>query len=203
MAVGDWVVVRTADGLYELAGGRFVASSYRHGPPRSAAVFDHAIWVSDGAGLYRLTAAANDAIPAPLAGGRLTTLGDRLALWGDGGVWTRGGGADEPWRELARGGGEVHPTGDLRYPALLVGGDGAFLAEPAAGRLHPVALPVPARDVAAALLADGRLAVGTSGYGLLLAEIAASPAATSDPPVATAGAASSVSATAAGPSSSR
>ena len=132
--------------------------------------------MSDGAGLYRLTAAANDTVPAPLTGGRLTLLGDLLALSGDGGVWTRGG-ADGPWRELTAGGAEVVPTGDPRYPALLVGEGGAFLAEPAAGRLYPVALPVPARDVTAALLADGRLVLGTSGYGLLIADVAASPAA--------------------------
>ena len=179
-AAGDRVVVRTTEGLYELAGGRFVAAPYHHGPPRSAAVFDHALWVSDGAGLYRLTAAANDTIPAPLTGGRLNLLGDLLALSGDGGVWTRNG-ADGSWRELTPGGAEVRPTGDPRYPALLVGESGAFLAEPAAGRLYPVALPVPAREVTAALLVDGRLVLGTSGYGLLIADVAAPSADTLAP----------------------
>ena len=197
-AAGDRVVVRTRDALYELAGGRFVAAPYHHGSPRSAVLFDHALWVTDGAGLYRLTTAANDTIPAPLTGGRLTLLGDLLALSGVGGVWTRGG-ADGPWLELTSGGVEVRPTGDPRYPALLVGEGGAFLAEPAAGRLYPVALPVPARDVTAALLAEGRLVLGTSGYGLLIADVAASPATVSAPSAAS----SSASAAGSGPSSSR
>jgi photosystem II stability/assembly factor-like uncharacterized protein len=222
-AEGERVVARAADGLWELAGDRFVPAPYRHGRPRSAALFDQALWVSAADGLYRLTAAENDAVPAPLAGGRLdrlaSTAGDRLLLSGSGGVWMRTGSA-APWVAIAAGEAAVRPTGDPRYPALVLGAAGAFLVEaeggalrgaPAAGLLHPVALPVPARDVTAAALFDGKLVLGTSGYGLWVGDVTAAPspaapattsAAGGSPPAA-GDSAAAAGATAAGPKSSR
>jgi hypothetical protein len=169
-ADGERVIARAAGGLWELADGRFRAADYHHGPARSAALVDRALWVTDDRALYRLTAGANHTLEAPIAGGRLDPAAGGLLLSGAGGVWV--GGGEGGWRRLAEGAARVHPTGDPRYPALVVTADGAFLAEPASGLLHPVALPVQPREVTAASLDGDRLVVGTSGYGLLLAEVA-------------------------------
>lgn len=78
-----------------------------------------------------------------------------------------------------------YPTGDPRHPALVVGSESAHLltaggdvsAVPgAAGNGAPppglrFALPVPADDITAAAVVDGRLLLGTSGHGLLITDL--------------------------------
>jgi photosystem II stability/assembly factor-like uncharacterized protein len=174
---GRQLVVRTAEKLWTLAGDRFVARAWQHGPPRSAALWDNALWVSDGRGVYRLDAASNHTIATPPAatGGRLARLADRLLLWSPAGAWIRGAG-EAPWIALGEKPSRVVATGDPRFPVLLVAGETARLYDRRANALLPVDLPVPARDVAAALVLGDRLLVGTSGYGLLsgaIVEIAA------------------------------
>ena len=87
MAEGPQLVARTADGLWELKGGKFVPRPFKHGTPRSAAFFGGALWVTDAKGLYRLTAAANDTDRGPLrrrpaapAAGPAPALGARRRL---------------------------------------------------------------------------------------------------------------------------
>lgn len=162
----DRVLVRTPGELFERRDGFFVPVVYHHGPPAGAALVAGALWVSDAAGLYRLTADANHTIATPFAGGRLARFEDRLLLSGEGGVWSRGGG-DAAWSELASGPARALPTGDRRYPLLLVDGEGARLWGREGGAPVALDLPFPARDVTAALLTAGRLLLATSGYGIL------------------------------------
>jgi hypothetical protein len=174
---GDRVVARTPEALYELAGDRFVPRPFKEGTPRSIAFFGNALWVSDGKGLYQLLEKANApnapiaAPPAPMSGGRLQRLQDQLLLWGPGGAWLRGG-PDSLWIELTDKPSRVLPTGDARFSALMVSGETARLYDREARKFRILEVPVPARDISAALVVDGKLLMGTSGYGLLIHEIA-------------------------------
>lgn len=76
------------------------------------------------------------------------------------------------WRELLHGHRRVLATGDAQYPAVAVDDKGAQLLVAADHALRPLALPIPARDVLAAVVDGGRLLLGTSGYGLLYAPLA-------------------------------
>jgi photosystem II stability/assembly factor-like uncharacterized protein len=169
---GTALVARTATKLYELRGDKFVEKPFKHNAPRSAALLAGALWVTDDKGLYRLTADANHTILTPAGnGGRLERLADRLLLWGPEGAWTRKDSADALWVELPAKPNRVVPTGDARYPVLLIfgaNGDKAALFDRETKTVKPVDLPVLARDVTAALILDGKLMVGTSGYGVLV-----------------------------------
>ncbi|HEV8238362.1 MAG TPA: hypothetical protein VGS57_03230 [Thermoanaerobaculia bacterium] len=76
------------------------------------------------------------------------------------------------WRDLAHGKRRVLATGDAQYPAVLIDDQGAHLLVAADRALRPLALPIPPRDVLAAVVDQGRLLLGTSGYGLLYAPLA-------------------------------
>ena len=186
---GRQLIARAADGLWELQAEKFVPKKLQQGAPRSAALWEGALWVSDAKGLYRLDRETNHLVEAPAAGGRLTRLFDRLLLWTPAGAWVRAAAvpagpdsAADPagapaWVALGEKPSRVIPTGDPAYPALLIAGENARLYDRRSGRLRPVDLPVPARDVAAALVLEGRLLLGTLGYGLLVGEIAGETAA--------------------------
>jgi photosystem II stability/assembly factor-like uncharacterized protein len=179
-AAGGRLVARTATALFELRDGRFVPQAYKHGPPRSAAFFGDALWVTDGSGLYRLTRDANHTIPTPFNGGRLQRVEDQLLLSGSAGTFSRTG-AEGDWQELTKEPSRLLPTGDPRYSALLVSGETARLYDATTHRFHAVAVPVPARDISAALVHRGRLMLGTSGYGLLVRDLPEEPAPQSAP----------------------
>ena len=164
---GDRLVVRTTDALWELQGVKFVQRPYKHGAPRSAAFFGDALWVSDGQGIYRLTQEANHTIEAPFAGGRLLRLADQLLLAGPGGAFARPG-PDAAWNELTTKASRLLATGNPRWPAVLVSGDTVRLYDSAARKFEVLDLPVLPRDVSAAAVADGKLYLGTSGYGVLV-----------------------------------
>lgn len=172
VAAAGRVVARTAERLYERRQDRFVPVAYRHGPPRSLLVAADALWVSDAAGLYRLAGEENHAIAAPFAGGRLNRLGEALLFTGAGGTWRRAG-LEAAWEELPAPGGAQRAleTGGQRFPVVLLGAETAALYDQALGRFEPLPLPIPARDVTAALAVDGRLLVGTSGFGLLVRDL--------------------------------
>jgi hypothetical protein len=74
----------------------------------------------------------------------------------------------------------VLPTSDARFPAVVVMGEGAKLYDRAARAFRPLDVPFPARDIASALIRDGRLLLGTSGYGLQVGELPAPPPAEDD-----------------------
>jgi photosystem II stability/assembly factor-like uncharacterized protein len=172
LADGATLVARTPAKLYELKGDRFVEKPWKHGLPRSAALLAGALWVTDDKGLYRLTEGANHTILTPKgASGRLDRLADRLLFWSPEGAWTRRDDPEALWVELPAKPNRVIPTGDARYPLLLVTGDRVELMDRETKGLKPLDLPVPARDVTSALVLDGKLLVGTSGYGVLVAGV--------------------------------
>lgn len=172
LADGGALVARTADALFELVADKLVERAFQHGAPRSAALAGDALWVSDGKGIYRLTRDANDTVPAPMAAGRLGRLADRLLLWGPDGAWTRRSAPGAMWVEIEEKPTRVLATGDARRPALLIAGEALRLFDTATGTFEPVDVPVPARDVIAAVLSGGRLYLGTSGYGVLMRDLA-------------------------------
>ena len=178
-SAGGRLVVRTGEGLWEQAGPRFQRLEYHHGRPRSAALAPagDALWVSDAAGLYRLTRGSNDTVEVPFPRGRVSRLGGRLAWWGGDGVFLRPA-ADDPWVRVSQGDVDLLPTGDDTFPALLAGEDGTWLLEGTTGKRWPVDFPLPPEEVLSALVyrpsgtAGGdRLLLGTAGHGLYWAPL--------------------------------
>lgn len=167
---GTRLVARTPSALYEAKGGKFTQRSFKHGPPRSAALFQDALWVVDSEGVYRLTADSNHSYASPFKNGRLYRLDDQLLYWGSGGAWTRGG-PETFWAKITDKPSRVLPTGDPRHAVVLVSGDTVRLYDAEARKFRAIDVPVPARDIASALVVDGRLLLGTSGYGLLMREV--------------------------------
>jgi hypothetical protein len=167
---GERIAVRTIDGLWDLVGGRFVQRPFKHGPPRSAAFFGDALWVTDASGVYRLTKDANHTVEAPFVGGSLLRLTDQLLLAGPGGAFARPG-PEAAWTELTGKPSRLLPTGDARWSAVMVSGDIARLYDREARKLEVLDVPVPARDISAAVVGDGKLYLGTSGYGVLVRKL--------------------------------
>lgn len=167
---GPQLVARTRSGLWELKGGKFVQRKFEHGSPQSAAFFGGALWVTDSKGLYRLTSSSNDTVEAPFAGGRLHRLQDQLLLWGSGGAWTRPA-PDALWLELTEKASRLLPTGHDRWSSLMVSGDTVRLYDRDARKFRVFDVPVPARDISAALITGNRLMLGTLGYGVLVRDL--------------------------------
>ncbi|HET9225086.1 MAG TPA: hypothetical protein VFR31_00345, partial [Thermoanaerobaculia bacterium] len=167
---GPQLVARTATGLWEMKGGKFVQRKFEHGTPRSAAFFGGSLWVTDGQGLYRLTSSSNDTVAMPFSGGRLHKLQDQLLLWGPGGAWARPA-PDTDWVELTEKASRLLPTGHERWSSLMVSGDTVRLFDREARKFRIIEVPVPARDISAALVLGGRLMLGTLGHGVLVRDM--------------------------------
>jgi hypothetical protein len=69
--------------------------------------------------------------------------------------------------QLAGESSRVMLTGDPRFAALLVSGDAVRLFDRDSHKFRLLQVPVPARDVAGALVVNGKLLLATSGYGVL------------------------------------
>jgi len=162
------LVARGVDGLYELRAGRLVRAPYLHGASRSATLAQGALWVSDRLGIHRLTASGNHSAALPFSGGRLLAFDGSLLVSGEGGLWERKDLA-EPWRQVMYGETRALPTGSSVWPLLVLTRGGAVLwtGNGPDRRVVELMPPVPSRDVTAALVVDGRLLIGTSGYGIL------------------------------------
>src|SRR6202166_2175587 len=166
------LLARTPQAIFELEKkGVFVRRPYKHGPPRSAALYDGALWVSDERDLYELTRDANHTVAAPFAGGHLHRLGEQLLLTAAGGAGALPAPGAE-WVRLTAEPSRVLPTGDGRFGALLLSGDVVRLYDRESRKFRVLQVPVPARDVVAALVLDGRLLLATSGYGVLVHDLA-------------------------------
>ncbi len=166
------LLARTPQAIFELERkGVFVRRPYKHGPPRSAALYDGALWVSDERDLYELTRDANHTVAAPFGGGHLQRLGEQLLLAGAGGAWALPAPGGE-WVRLTAEPSRVLPTGDARFGALLLSGEVVRLYDHESRKFRLLKVPVPARDVVAALVLDGRLLLATSGYGVLVHDLA-------------------------------
>jgi photosystem II stability/assembly factor-like uncharacterized protein len=169
---GSHLLARTPDALFELQGKVFTPRPFKHGAPRSATFYDNALWVSAAEAVYRLTKDANHTVPAPFAGGRLQGIGGQLLLWGPGGVFTRTG-TDGDWIELLHEPSRLLPTGDDRYPALMMSGDTVRLLNRQTRKFEALDdVPIPARDISVARIVNGELWLGTSGYGVLVRPLA-------------------------------
>jgi photosystem II stability/assembly factor-like uncharacterized protein len=161
------LLARTPRAIFELEKGVFVRRPYKHGSPRSAALYDGALWVSDDRDLYQLTRDANHTVAAPFAGGHLHRLGEQLLLAGAGGAWALPAPGGD-WARLTAEPSRVLPTGDGRFGAVLLSGDVVRFYDRESRKFHVLPVPVPARDVSAALVLDGGLLLATSGYGVLV-----------------------------------
>ena len=166
------LLARTPRAIFELEKkGVFVRRPYKHGPPRSAALYDGALWVSDERDLFELTRDANHTVAAPFAGGHLQRLGEQLLLAGVGGAWALPAPGGD-WVRLTAEPSRVLTTGDGRFGALLLSGEVVRLYDHGSRKFRVLQVPVPARDVVAALVLDGRLLLATSGYGVLVHDLA-------------------------------
>ncbi len=172
IADGPRLLARTPDALFEFNGKLFTRRPFQHGTPRSAAFYGDALWVTDAKDVYRLTANDNHTIPSPFPGGRLQRLEEQLLLWGPGGTFTKTS-ADADWTELTHESSRLLSTGDERFPALMISGDTVRLFDREARKFQALEVPIPARDIAAARVLDGRLLLGTSGYGVMVRELPA------------------------------
>jgi photosystem II stability/assembly factor-like uncharacterized protein len=87
------------------------------------------------------------------------------------------GDAAPDWLQLTDQSSRLIPTGDDRFAALLQTGEAVRLYDRETRRFRALPLPVPARDVVAALVVDGKLLLATSGYGVLVLDLDAGPSA--------------------------
>jgi photosystem II stability/assembly factor-like uncharacterized protein len=191
---GARLAVRTPNGIWDLVKGSFVRRPWKHGAPRSAAFYGGALWVTDAQGVYELTSDSNHTIASPLTGGRVYRLGEQLLLAGAGGAWLRSARSvqsppqspqslqspqspppappgGEEWIPLTGEASRLVPTGDSRFAALLVSGDTVRLYDRDRHKLSLLPVPVPGRDIAGALVMDGRLLLATSGYGVIVRDL--------------------------------
>ncbi|MGH9380070.1 MAG: AMIN domain-containing protein [Thermoanaerobaculia bacterium] len=158
------VLAVSRSGLFVSRGGLFAPLPYEHGLPLSAAVTGDAVWVADAAGLYRLTAAANDTVTPPFSPGKLLALGPDVLWSGKDGVYLR---SASGWRRLAEERAMTLPTGDRERPVLLLEKGGrASLLDADGLAVTELELPVPNWDVNAVLLEGDTLYLGTNGQGL-------------------------------------
>jgi photosystem II stability/assembly factor-like uncharacterized protein len=170
VAAGTRVLVRTPSGVFERHAGRFVPLS-TPGKALSTTVHGGAVLIGDAAGAWQLGSAAPRPVSLPGIG-QLGSAGGRLFVSGNEGAWSRGP-RETQWRVHAKNRARVFATGDAAYPAVLAGADGMQLLRASDARFHAVELPFPARDVQAAAVHGGRLYLGTSGFGLVYADLTA------------------------------
>ena len=125
------------------------------------------MWVSDERDLYELSRDANHTVAAPFAGGHLHRLGEQLLLAGTAGAWALPAPGSD-WVRLTAEPSRVLPTGDRRFGAVLLSGEVVRLYDRENRKFRVLPVPVPARDVVAALVLDGKLLLATNGYGVLV-----------------------------------
>jgi len=178
-ATAERLYARTREAIWELAGERFVQVPFAWRPPRSMAVAEGALWVLRDEGLYRLVPGGEpEAASLPFAAGELAGVGGRLVYAGAKGLHLHD--PARGWIELARERSRVFPTGDARFPAVARTGGQLALLDADGHRLVPLAPPFAAADLLSALAVDGRLLLGSSGFGLWRAALPA-PAAPAQP----------------------
>ncbi len=172
---GARLFARSRDAVWQLAGGRFVKVPFTFRPPRSIALAEGVLWVLRDDGLFRLTVEDEPrAESLPFPGGELAGLGGDLLYAGEKGLYAHD--AERGWVELARGRSRAFPTGDPRYPAVARSGEGLALLAAGERRLITLAPPFAAAHLLSALAVDGRLLLGSSGFGLWQAPLPDGPA---------------------------
>lgn len=174
--IGSRTLARTSAGLFELraakspkgTGDRFEPLLGK-AAPRSAVLWSGALWGSDERSLFKLEEGERKPVATPFPGGRLERSSAGLLYAGSGGAWLRTA-PSQDWIELSSRPSKVFPTGDEHLAAVITTADAAYLLDrgdnPARPTLRPLAIPFPARDLTAARIFEGRLLLGTSGYGV-------------------------------------
>jgi photosystem II stability/assembly factor-like uncharacterized protein len=166
---------RTREAIWELAGTRFVKVPFAWRPPRSIAVAEGVLWVLRDEGLFRLGAGGQpEAASLPFPGGELRGVGGELVYAGVEGLYLHD--REQGWIELSRRPSRAFPTGDPRYPAVARSGEGLALLAAGERRLITLAPPFAASHLLSALAVDGRLLLGSSGFGLWQASLPDGPA---------------------------
>ncbi len=171
--IGGRTLARTGTGLFELQPPKKGVERFEpllgKAVPRSAVLWSGALWGSDDQSLFRLDAGLKTPVATPFPGGRLERSSAGLLYSGSGGAWLRTAPSQE-WIELSNRPSKVFPTGDEHLAAVITTADAAFLldrgVDPARPTLRPLTIPFPARDLTAARIFEGRLLLGTSGYGV-------------------------------------
>jgi hypothetical protein len=160
-----WIVARTRGEVVSLRGGA-VERQPLAGGGRGVALWQGAAWYVDAGRLWRWDGTRVEATDAPGAVTALGVFGRELLVDTPQGRFRAT--ADGEWRRLPVAGARLVSTGDERLPILALGRDGTARLLDAGGReAIALRLPVPARDVSAAVLLGSRLHLATSGYGLL------------------------------------
>jgi ligand-binding sensor domain-containing protein len=168
---GDRLLVRTASALLEERQGRLVPlATPPAGRPVSVAFHGGELWVSATEGVSRMAQDHHRTVAAPVAGAQIGSLGSRMLLAGAAGAWSRDG-AGSPWHQHGEERSRLVATGAPAFPALLVVGESAELFDAARGEFVPLALPFSGRYVLGAAVLGGRLFLGTSGLGLVSAQL--------------------------------
>jgi photosystem II stability/assembly factor-like uncharacterized protein len=171
--IGGRTLARTGGGLFELRQPKKGAERFEpllgKAVPRSAVLWSGALWGSDERSIFRLEAGLKTPIATPFPGGRLERSSAGLLYAGSGGAWLRTA-PGQDWIELSTLPARVFATGDEHLAAVIATSDAAYLLdrgeEASRPTLRLLSLPFPARDLTAARIFDGRLLLGTSGYGV-------------------------------------
>ncbi len=169
-------LARTGTGLFELRqpknpkkGAERFEPLLGKAVPRSAVLWSGALWGSDDRSIFRLDGDLKTPIATPFPGGRLERSSAGLLYAGTGGAWLRTA-PSQDWIELSQEPSRIFPTGDEHLSAVIATAGAAFLLDRGEDAARPtlrrLALPFPVRDLTAAKIFDGRLLLGTSGYGV-------------------------------------
>jgi hypothetical protein len=174
--IGGRTLARTGGGLFELRqpknpkkGAERFEPLLGKAVPRSAVLWSGALWGSDERSIFRIEAGEKTPIATPFPGGRLERSSAGLLYAGSGGAWLRTA-PSQDWIELSTLPARVFATGDEHLAAVIATSDAAYLLDRGEDASRPtlrlLSLPFPARDLTAARIFDGRLLLGTSGYGV-------------------------------------
>jgi photosystem II stability/assembly factor-like uncharacterized protein len=177
----DRLLARAGGALWELADGRFRRLELAATPAIEGATLAwDRLWVRSRDGLWsRSPTGELVASSLPASDARLLGVGgDQLLVASADGLFRRAA-PDGEWRRLAGPRARIVATGDPHLPLLLA--EDGRLALVGRGEAAPRPLPAafPAAAAASAVVAGGRLLVGTSGYGLWQGSL--------EPPAAAAG----------------
>jgi hypothetical protein len=155
-------VVSLQDGVVHRAG--------LTGSVRGVVAWAGAAWLAEGGRLWRWDLVRKVPIPMPGDVSAVNVFGNSLVVDTTAGRFRRV--TNEEWRPLNVTAARVLPTNDDELPMLGLWRSGRATLHDEAGRPYSeLRLPVPPRDVSAALLRAGRLHLATAGHGLLWSNV--------------------------------